>query len=78
MPGGCELGARPIDLHLKAFEQLGVTVCEDYGSYICYAEQIRPCDIYLDFPSVGATENVILLTCTARRHNGDPQRGEGT
>lgn len=63
LPGGCELGARPIDLHLKAFEKLGVKIIEKYGYYECFAKQITGNDIYLDFPSVGATENIMILTC---------------
>ncbi len=63
LPGGCELGARPIDLHLKAFEQLGVVINERCGYYECFAEKIVGDDVYLDFPSVGATENIIILSC---------------
>lgn len=63
LPGGCELGARPIDLHLKAFEQLGVKIKEHYGYYECFCKDIRGNDIYLDFPSVGATENIMILAC---------------
>lgn len=63
LPGGCELGARPIDLHLKAFEKLGVTINEQCGYYECFAEKIVGNDVYLDFPSVGATENIIILAC---------------
>lgn len=60
-PGGCDIGARPIDLHLKAFKELGVEVKEESGFITCTAEKIVPADIHLDFPSVGATENVMLL-----------------
>ncbi len=63
LPGGCELGARPIDLHLKAFEQLGVRINEHYGYYECFCNGIVGNDIYLDFPSVGATENIMILAC---------------
>ena len=63
LPGGCELGARPIDLHLKAFEQLGVKIKEHYGYYECYCNEVKGTDIYLDFPSVGATENIMILAC---------------
>lgn len=63
LPGGCELGARPIDLHLKAFEQLGVVIKEHYGYYECICKKIIGDDIYLDFPSVGATENIMILAC---------------
>lgn len=66
LPGGCELGARPIDLHLKAFEKLGVKINEHYGYYECIANQIVGDDVYLDFPSVGATENTIILACRCK------------
>lgn len=64
-PGGCDIGARPIDLHLKAFRELGVEVKEESGTITCIADKIVPTDIHLDFPSVGATENVMLLTVLA-------------
>ncbi len=60
-PGGCSIGLRPIDLHLKAFRQLGVQVDEIGGKIYCSADKIRPCKINLLFPSVGATENIMLL-----------------
>ena len=66
LPGGCELGARPIDLHLKAFESLGVTINEHCGYYECIADEIVGNDVYLDFPSVGATENIIILACRCK------------
>lgn len=59
-PGGCDIGSRPIDLHLKAFEKLGIEKCEEYGKIICNTEKILGTEINLDFPSVGATENIIL------------------
>lgn len=59
-PGGCDIGSRPIDLHLKAFEKLGIEKCEEYGKIICNTEKIFGTEINLDFPSVGATENIIL------------------
>ena len=61
-PGGCDIGTRPIDLHLKAFEKLGIQIEEESGFIRCKAEKIIPADIHLDFPSVGATENIILAT----------------
>lgn len=66
LPGGCELGARPIDLHLKAFEQLGVKINEHYGYYECSCDGILGNDVYLDFPSVGATENIMILACRCK------------
>lgn len=62
-PGGCEIGARPIDLHLKGFEKLGIEIKEEFGEIICYTEKIKGTQINLDFPSVGATENIILASC---------------
>ena len=62
-PGGCDIGSRPIDLHLKGFEKLGVDIKEEYGEIICNTEKIIGAQIHLDFPSVGATENIILASC---------------
>ena len=65
-PGGCELGPRPIDLHLAALRRLGVTVEELHGNICCRVEKkLQGADISLAFPSVGATENVLLAACTA-------------
>lgn len=61
-PGGCDIGARPIDLHLKNFEKLGIAVNKSYGNIICRSEKIQGEKIDLDFPSVGATENIILAS----------------
>lgn len=66
MPGGCAIGARPIDIHLKAFEAMGVKVEQGYG----YIEASAPwgvhgATIYFDFPSVGATEHVMMLAALA-------------
>ena len=60
---GCDIGSRPIDLHLKGFEKLGVNIKEEYGEIYCDAEKIIGTQIHLDFPSVGATENIILASC---------------
>ncbi len=64
-PGGCDIGSRPIDLHLKAFEKLGININQNYGSITCVAEKIIGNKIDLDFPSVGATENAILASVLA-------------
>lgn len=64
-PGGCELGSRPIDLHLKALSELGAEIIEDGGEVCCRAARLRGCHINLDFPSVGATENLMLAACAA-------------
>lgn len=62
-PGGCELGSRPIDIHLRAMRQLGVKIDEKYGTLNCtLLGDIHSGDVVLPFPSVGATENIILLT----------------
>lgn len=66
MPGGCEIGARPIDLHLKALKQLGVEINESHGYIYCKAEKLKGADIHLDFPSVGATENIMLAASVAQ------------
>ncbi len=64
-PGGCDIGERPIDLHLKAFKKLGINIEENAGFIRCTCDKIRGADINLDFPSVGATENIILATVLA-------------
>lgn len=64
-PGGCELGSRPIDLHLKALSELGAEVTEEGGLVHCRAKKLKGTHINLDFPSVGATENVMLAACAA-------------
>ena len=58
-PGGCDIGSRPIDLHLNAFEKLGVQIEEEAGFIHCKCDKIVGNDINLDFPSVGATENIM-------------------
>jgi UDP-N-acetylglucosamine 1-carboxyvinyltransferase len=65
-PGGCEIGARPINLHLEAFKQLGVKIIEEYGYIYCECDNLLGADITLDFPSVGATENIMLASCLAK------------
>ena len=62
-PGGCDIGARPIDLHLKSFEKLGINISENYGKIECKCDKIVGTKINLDFPSVGATENTMLAAC---------------
>jgi len=64
-PGGCEIGPRPIDLHLKALRQLGITIKESHGYIYCNTDKILAGDIHLDFPSVGATENIMLAAVMA-------------
>ena len=62
-PGGCEIGIRPIDLHIKALRELGIRVYETGGYTETEADRIKGADIHLDFPSVGATENIMLASC---------------
>ena len=64
-PGGCPIGARPIDLHLKGFEALGTKVYEDGNKYTLIAEELVGNNIYLDFQSVGATINIMLAAVKA-------------
>ncbi len=65
-PGGCELGERPIDLHLKALRKMGVKIEENHGTLYCTAlKGIKGEYIHLSFPSVGATENIILASVLA-------------
>lgn len=64
-PGGCEIGARPIDLHLASFKKLGINIEEKGGFIYCKCDRIIGTEIDLDFPSVGATENIILATVLA-------------
>ena len=64
-PGGCDIGARPIDLHLKSFEKLGINISEEGGFIVCKCDKIVGANIDLDFPSVGATENIILASVYA-------------
>ena len=64
-PGGCELGSRPIDLHLEALQALGAEVEQRGGEVLCRTTGLRGAHINLRFPSVGATENVMLAACAA-------------
>ncbi len=59
-PGGCEIGIRPIDLHLKGLRALGVKITDGEGILYCDGREMHPGDVYLDYPSVGATENVMM------------------
>ena len=65
MPGGCYLGPRPIDLHLKGFESLGAKVTYDHLGYLIEAEELTGAKIYLDFASVGATINIMFAAVLA-------------
>jgi UDP-N-acetylglucosamine 1-carboxyvinyltransferase len=64
-PGGCAIGTRRIDLHLKGLEALGASIEERDGLIICKADRLVGTEIMLDFPSVGATENIMMAAATA-------------
>lgn len=67
MPGGCAIGSRPIEQHLKGFEALGAKIVQDGGFVEAYAEEgLKGTTIFFDFPSVGATQNVIMASCLAK------------
>ena len=65
MPGGCAIGTRPIDLHLKGFRALGAEIEQEHGAVGAYAEELVGNKIYLDFPSVGATQNIMMAATLA-------------
>lgn len=64
-PGGCVIGQRPIDLHLKGFQALGADIVEEHGYVYAEARKLKGVDIHLDFPSVGATENIMAAAILA-------------
>ncbi len=66
LPGGCAIGSRPIDLHLKGFVALGADVIANHGYVEASAKQLRGANIYLDYPSVGATENIMMAATLAK------------
>ena len=65
LPGGCQLGKRPIDIHLAALRQMGAQIEENGGEISCRADKLRGTELRLPFPSVGATENIILAATAA-------------
>jgi UDP-N-acetylglucosamine 1-carboxyvinyltransferase len=65
LPGGCAIGTRPLDLHLKGFQLLGAEVFVGKGYVEARADRLMGSTIYLDYPSVGATENIIMAACFA-------------
>ena len=65
MPGGCAIGTRPIDLHLKGFKALGADVVMDHGFVEAKTDKLVGSKLYLDFPSVGATENIMMAAVLA-------------
>jgi UDP-N-acetylglucosamine 1-carboxyvinyltransferase len=60
LPGGCAIGLRPMDIHLSAFEKLGATVATEQGDIVLTAKKLRGAHIKFPFPSVGATENIMM------------------
>ncbi len=64
-PGGCAIGSRPMDLHLKGFAALGAKISEKHGYVIAETDGLKGTEIHLDFPSVGATENLIMAATQA-------------
>ena len=59
-PGGCDIGLRPIDIHLKGLKELGVKIVEKHGYILCDGKDMKGANINLDYPSVGATENLMM------------------
>ena len=68
MPGGCAIGKRPIDLHLKGFQALGAKSSKN-GYIEAIADELIGNTIYLDFPSVGATQNIMMAAVRANNHH---------
>ena len=66
MPGGCAIGTRPIDLHLKGFEAMSATITQADGYVEAHADQLVGARIYMDFPSVGATQNLMMAATLAK------------
>ena len=66
LPGGCQIGSRPIDLHLKGFQIMGAKNKQEHGMVELTAKHLKGGEIYLDFPSVGATENIMLAAALAK------------
>ncbi len=64
-PGGCDIGQRPIDLHIKGLKALGASFLEEHGHIIAVRDRWEGIDIHLDMPSVGATENIMMGACLA-------------
>jgi len=65
-PGGCQIGSRPIDLHLKGFHAMGAKSKQEHGIIELTAKKLKGANIYLDFPSVGATENIMMAAVLAK------------
>ena len=65
LPGGCAIGARPVDFHLKGFRALGANIVTEKGYIKAEVKNLRGSDIYFDFPSLGATENIMMAATLA-------------
>jgi len=65
LPGGCAIGSRPVNLHIKGLEALGATVTIEHGFVIVKADKLKGGNVYLDFPSVGATESIMMAATLA-------------
>ena len=65
-PGGCEIGLRPIDLHLKGLSAMNAQIWEEHGKIYCRSEGLKGAEIHLDYPSVGATENIMMAAVRAK------------
>lgn len=65
-PGGCELGPRPIDLHIASLRLLGVDIKEEHGTINCLARELKGAKIYIPIPSVGTTENIMIAAVLAK------------
>ena len=66
LPGGCAIGTRPIDLHIRGMQMLGADISLNAGFVEAHCDKLIGCPIYLDFPSVGATENIMMAACLAK------------
>jgi len=66
LPGGCAIGPRPIELHLRGLRQMGAVITEERGFVEAQADRLMGAEIHLDYPSVGATENLMMAACLAR------------
>ena len=66
LPGGCKIGSRPVDLHLKGFQAMGAKTKLEHGMVELTAKHLKGSEVYLDFPSVGATENILLAAALAK------------
>lgn len=66
MPGGCNIGARPMDLHFKGLSKMGADIAIEKGCIVGRVNRLEGATIYLDFPSVGATENIMMAACLAK------------